>query len=301
MSNIAILVVCLLIGMILRKTQRMPDNGHAALNAFIINVALPALILAHLHGQILSAKLLVPVSMPWVLFALAAGIFAALGRILRLAPEVTGALIMTTGLANTSFVGLPMIQAFYGPKDLAIGIIIDQLGTYLVLSTLGIALACYYSSGTASWRQIAVRIATFPPLIALLLALAASPIPYPAWLGAVFAQLGATLAPLALVSVGLQLRLEQFRGNGLPLSLGLGFKLVIGPLLILLLYWGTRSWDPQTLRVTIFEAAMGPQIGGGIVAMQYGLSPALITLMIGLGIALSFVTLPVWYLGLKLI
>ena len=35
--------------------------------------------------------------------------------------------------------------------------------------------------------------------------------------------------------------------------------------------------------------------------MQYGLNPALITLMIGLGIALSFLTLPLWYLGLKLI
>jgi predicted permease len=301
MSNIAILVVCLLIGMVLRKTGRMPDNGHVALNAFIINVALPALILGHLHGQVLSAKLLVPVSMPWVLFGLSAVIFVILGRVLRLAPDVTGALIMTTGLANTSFVGLPMIQAFYGAKDLSIGILIDQLGTYLVLSTLGIALACYYASGSASWRQIALRVATFPPLIALLLALAASPIPYPPWLSAVFAQLGATLAPLALVSVGLQLRLEQFRGNAVPLGLGLSCKLVIGPLLILLLYWGTRSWDTHTLRVTIFEAAMGPQIGGGIVAMQYGLNPALVTLMIGLGIALSFLTLPFWYLGLKLI
>jgi hypothetical protein len=48
---------------------------------------------------------------------------------------------------------------------------------------------------------------------------------------------------------------------------------------------------------------MGPQIGGAIVAMQYGLSPSLITLMvgIGIGIALSFLTLPLWYLGLALV
>jgi hypothetical protein len=32
--------------------------------------------------------------------------------------------------------------------------------------------------------------------------------------------------------------------------------------------------------------------------MQYGLNPTLITLMVGIGVALSFVTLPVWYLGL---
>jgi hypothetical protein len=46
---------------------------------------------------------------------------------------------------------------------------------------------------------------------------------------------------------------------------------------------------------------MGPQIGGAIVAMQYGLSPSLITLMVGIGIALSFLTLPLWYLGLALV
>jgi malate permease and related proteins len=83
--------------------------------------------------------------------------------------------------------------------------------------------------------------------------------------------------------------------------LGLGFKLVVGPLLIALMYFGVLSWNGETARVTIFEAAMGPQIGGAIVAIQYGLSPSLITLMVGVGIVLSFVTLPLWYLGLALI
>jgi len=299
MSNIVILVACLLIGVVLRKTQRMPEDGHLALNAFIINLALPALVLGSIHGQVLTTKLLLPVSMPWLLFGLSVMIFGTLGRVMRLTPEVTGALIMTTGLANTSFVGLPMIEAFYGAKDLPIGILIDQLGTYLVLSTLGIAVASIYAARSASWRQIAIRVITFPPLIALVLALASASIAYPPWLAAVFARLGGTLVPLALVSVGLQLRLDQLRGNRVFLGLGLAFKLVLGPVLILLLLWSARDWDGETFRVTIFEAAMGPQIGGGIVAMQYGLSPPLVTIMIGAGIALSFLTLPLWYLSLR--
>ena len=32
--------------------------------------------------------------------------------------------------------------------------------------------------------------------------------------------------------------------------------------------------------------------------MQYGLSASLITLMVGVGVILSFLTLPLWYLGL---
>jgi predicted permease len=301
MTNIAMLVVCLVVGMILRKTRRVPDNAHVSINGFIIHLALPALILGQIHGLQLTPQLLLPVSMPWALFALSVPLFVVLGRVMRLSAGVTGALIMTAGLANTSFVGLPMIETFYGAKDLSTGILIDQLGTYLVLSTVGITVACIYSSGTASWREIAHRIVTFPPLIALLLALALSPLEYPTWVAATLHRLGDTLAPLALVSVGLQLRLDQFVGNRMPLGLGLGFKLVVGPLLIALMYFGVLSWDGETARVTIFEAAMGPQIGGAIVAMQYGLSPSLITLMVGVGIALSFVTLPLWYLGLALI
>jgi predicted permease len=300
MTNIAMLAVCLLAGMILRKTRRVPDNAHVAINAFIVHVALPALILGQIHGLRLTADLLFPVSMPWVLFALTVPVFVVLGRLMRFPAGVTGALIITAGLANTSFVGLPMIETFYGTQDLSTGILIDQLGTYLVLSTLGITVACVASSGTASGREIARRIITFPPLIALLLALALSPVGYPAWLAGMLHRVGDTLAPLALVSVGLQLRLDQFAGNRLPLGLGLGFKLVLGPLLMAALYFGALSWNGETSRVTIFEAAMGPQIGGAIVAMQYGLSPSLITLMVGIGIVLSFLTLPLWYFGMTL-
>ena len=37
-------------------------------------------------------------------------------------------------------------------------------------------------------------------------------------------------------------------------------------------------------RVTLFQAAMGPQIGGAIVAIQYGLNAPLVTLIVSIGI-----------------
>ena len=296
MANISTLAVCLLAGILLRVTRRMPDNAHVAVNGFIIHVALPALILGQIHGLRLSTNLLWPVSMPWLLFALSAVVFTALARIMHWPRNTTGALIMTAGLANTSFVGLPMIETFYGAQELPTGILIDQLGTYLVLSTAGVAIACLFSSVTASRWEVALRTLTFPPLIALVLAVLLAPFEYPAWFAGMLRRLGDTVAPLALVSVGLQLRFDQLRGNRALLGFGLGFKLVLGPLLLALIYVGLLSRDGETTRVTLFEAAMGPQIGGAVVAMQYGLNPTLITLMVGIGIALSFLTLPLWYL-----
>jgi predicted permease len=51
----------------------------------------------------------------------------------------------------------------------------------------------------------------------------------------------------------------------------------------------------QILSVTVFEAAMGPMIGASIVAMDHELDPPLVTMMVGIGIPLSFLTVPAWW------
>jgi predicted permease len=295
LQNIILLILCLVIGFALRRFKRVPDNAHTTLNVFIIHVAFPALILAQVHGLHLETALLFSVLMPWLMFIIGAALFWATARYLRLPPTTTGALILTGGLANTSFIGLPMIEAYYGRSGIATGILIDTLGTYLVLSTLGITVACIYSSGTASARDVAIRVATFPPLIAVVVAMVLMNVSYPEWLGGVLTRLGGTLAPLALVSVGLQLRFDAWRGNRRPLLLGLSYKLIAAPALIGGLYLGVLGLDDGNMRVTILEAAMGPQIGGAIVASQYGLNSPFVTLMVGVGTLLAFMTSACWW------
>ncbi len=89
---------------------------------------------------------------------------------------------------------------------------------------------------------------------------------------------------------------SEVRGNLGELSAGLGFKLVLGPALIAALLIGGLGATGRIVEVTVFEAAMGPQIGGAIVAMQNGLNPRLITLMVGIGILLSLATAALWFL-----
>jgi len=295
MDNVIMLFACLAVGMALRWGKRVPENAHTSINAFIIHVSLPALTLLQMHSVVLDPALLYAALMPWLLFAASAILFWAVGRLLRLPRTTIGALAVVGGLGNTSFMGLPMIEAFYGPGGMPTGIVVDQLGTYLVLSTVGIMLICFYSEGAITRQEIARRIVTFPPLIALVLAIALIPVAYPGWAVSVLARLSGTLAPLALVSVGLQLKLGALRGNRGPLAMGIGYKLVLGPLLMLLLYVGGLGLRGPTTQITLFEAAMAPQIGGSIVAIQYGLDAPLISLMVGVGTVLSFVTLPLWW------
>jgi len=103
------------------------------------------------------------------------------------------------------------------------------------------------------------------------------------------------LVPLALVSVGFQLRLSAIRGRIPLLAVGLCFKLVIGPALVLAVLAGLFAQRGPVIRITVFEAAMGPMIGAAIIAMDHDLDPSLVTLMVGIGIPLSFASLAGWW------
>ena len=141
MNNIVLLLACFGLGVLLRTSGRLPAAAPAALNGFVVNVSLPALTLLTVHGLRLHPQLALAALMPWLLFAAGAGFFWAVGRWLNLSRGTLGALVLTGSLANTSFVGLPMIETWYGREQMGVGIVIDQLGSYLVLSTLGILVA----------------------------------------------------------------------------------------------------------------------------------------------------------------
>jgi len=302
MSNYLLLGACFLLGIVLRRSGRLPDNAAASLNGFVVHISLPALTLTYVHGLQLHTSLILPALMAWVMFGIGCGFFWLAAKALGFSRATTGALTLTGGMANTSFVGLPMIETFYGPQFLGLGILIDQLGSYFVLSTLGILVASLYSSGrNVDAKAVLRRIVLFVPFQAFVLALLLMPLQYPIWLDDLLKRLGATLVPIALVSVGYQLQLSHVRGKASALAVGLLFKLVIGPALILLLFAGLLRSDWQVLSVTVFEAAMGPMIGASIVAMDHELDPPLLTLMVGVGIPLSFLTLPAWWHVLSLL
>ena len=298
MANIILLAVCLVAGIVLRKTGRFPTTTPAALNGFIIHISLPALAILHIHNLKIDSSLGLTAAMAWLLFAGAWAIFSFAGKALKLSPPTIGALILVAGLGNTSFVGLPMIEAYFGKEHLGIGIIADQLGSFMVLSTLGILVATIYSSGDVTPRQMARKIVMFPPFQALILAFLLRPIPFPDWTVAILEKLGSTLTPLALVSVGFQLQFGGLRAVLKPLAIGLGYKLLLGPALIYTLYVTLLGSSGTVMQVTIFEAAMAPMITAGIIAIDHDLDPPLVGMMVGIGIPVSFLTLYFWHMFL---
>jgi predicted permease len=297
MNNLLLLIVCFLAGGLLRSFGKLPQSTPSVLNGFIIHVSLPAITLLYIHGLSVSSEMLYMAAMPWLHFGLAALFFLFLGRFFNLPRATVGALMLTGSMGNTSFLGLPMIEAFYGEVGLGTGIVVDQLGSFMVLSTLGITVAGMFSAGgRPSAEEVIKRIVFFPPFIALVLAVMLIPVDYPVWLNAVLHRLGDTLAPLALFSVGYQLNPVHFKGNAANLCIGLGFKLLLAPFLLYVLYVCLLGLEGLPVQVTLFEAAMPPMITAGIIATEHDINPPLANLMVAVGVVLSFLSLPLWWL-----
>ena len=299
MDNLVLLLVCFAAGFLARKFDKLPEQTPLVLNGFIINLSLPAVAFMFMHEMQFSSKLLYPVLMPWISFIAAIAFFKVFQRIMNLSQATTGALILTAGLGNTSFVGFPMIMAFYGAEYIGIGVLCDQPGSFLVLSTLGILIASTHSSGSISIMELLKKVLMFPPFQAVILGLMFRFMPLPDWSIGAMKGLGATITPLAMVSVGYQLRFMMGDRMLTKLFSGLLFKLLIIPAFVYMIYVILLNGSGKEISVTIFEAAMGPMITGGIIAIQYNLDSRLATMMMGVGIPLSLITLPLWYLFLS--
>ena len=102
----------------------------------------------------LEPGLLLSVSMPWLLFVMGAGLFW-LSPVPEAAADDHGRPDADRRPGKHIVYRSPMIEAFHGKSGIATGILIDTLGTYLVLSTLGMTIACIYSRGTTTAYSVA--------------------------------------------------------------------------------------------------------------------------------------------------
>lgn len=298
MSNLILLFVCLIIGIVLKKSKIIPENFHTSLNAFVINISLSAFSLYYISKIELNSSVIYPVLVVWIGIFAAILFFAGLGKIFGWKSSLIGALIMCAGFGNTSFVGIPLIQAMYGEEGLKTVMLVDQPG-FVALSTVGILVANFYSGSKDSLLKHLSKILKFPPFIAFVVALLMNifSIEIPKDFDEVLMKLGATTVPLALVSVGSQMQWKKIeKKEGFHLFIGLLFKLVLLPLLILVIYKYIFHQSGDVIDICILEAAMAPMITAAIIASAHDLEPKFCNLMVAVGIPLSILTVGIWHL-----
>ncbi len=296
MENFFIITIYLLIGIGLNRLTNFPKETANVLNQFVIYISLPALVLLTIPELEISFTLLTPIIFCWVVLIFTASIILFLASFFKWNKKITGCMLLLIPMGNTSFLGIPMVEAFFGIDAVKYALLYDQPGTFLALATYGsVIIAVFGNSGVkVSASEILKRVFTFPPFIALIAAFIFRTVEYSSIFTNILSVLASTLIPLVMIAVGFQLKIKIHTDELKPLGYGLILKLIIIPAAALLI---TRmfGFNDEVTNVSIFESAMPPMVSAGALAIMAGLAPNLAAALVGFGIILSFITLPVLF------
>ena len=284
--------VLLLIGMALQHIHIFPAETDKTLNLYVIYVALPALILQQVPKLNFSGNILAPFIMPWLVLVFSALSVLLLCKVMRWSRETTGSLLLMVPLGNTSFLGIPMVERFFGSTGVPYAILYDQFGTFLALSSYGSLILALYGSGIKPTPLAVVKkTILFPPFIALVAALYLHGVTLPIWLHTLFAMTAKSMVPVVMVAIGFQMRLLMPRDELIPLTAALTLRLLITPV-VFLSACKMLHFSAPAVQVSLLETAMPPMVTAGALASIAGLKPRLSSALAAYGILASFFTLP---------
>ncbi|MDC0254481.1 AEC family transporter [Bacteriovoracales bacterium] len=298
MSSWVLIFFYLFIGLLFRKLDFLPEKTSSALNKVIINLCLPALIINQMSGFDFQADHFFALFIHWALLGLLCLIVLSLSKIFNLDKKTTGCFLLLVPLGNTSFLGYPMVESFFGQRYLVYGIIYDQLGSFLALSIYAPLVLNFYSP-KKDIRNMGLfkKIVFFPPFLALVFSLLFGHyLSHPSVEG-LLNPFSKGIIPLAMISVGLQLDHRLRKHKGL-LFLGLFLKMVMAPFLAFAITLSFGHLDPLK-KVAIFQSGMPPMITAALLAFEDDLNGELALSLMSWGVLLSFVTLPIIYFFLK--
>lgn len=291
MFNFLMIAFCLIAGYLVKRFKLAPSDSYKAINIWVIYIGLPATAFKYLPTLEWSNTLLVAVVAP-ILILFGSVVFVKfLASFLRLSKRTAHTLMLVSGLSNTSFVGFPLVASYFGEDQVRWAIICDQV-TFMLLSTIGIVIALRGGLGTReaiSFRAIAKRVFSFPPLIGCLLALSLPRYISIDALYPFFNQLASTVSPLALFSIGMQISLTFYRSELVTMSLSLFYKLLLGPVVLLFLFC-LFHLKGDIVRITAFEMAMPSLVATSMVLQEFKLNVKLGNAIIGVSIILGLLT-----------
>lgn len=295
MVNFILIAFCIAAGMLAKAVRLMPADAHKTINLWVLYVAMPAVSLKYIPQIQWSTQMLLPVASSLIVWMGSWLFMEGYCRYKGYSQRSRSALELASGYSNTSFVGFPLVAAYLGEQNLSIAIICDQ-SMFILFSIAGVIAAVKgggSKAGEVSTATVLRRLVTFPPFIGSMLALVLSSFMDLSPAEPFFDKLAVTVSPLALFSVGLQLKFKGWRHELPQISMALLYKLLIAPALVLavVIAMGLKGNIPA---VSVLEAAMPALVTSSILAEQYHLNTRLVNLIIGVSILAGFFTTAFW-------
>lgn len=291
LMQVLTLFLLMLCGLWAMRKNVITQQGLTGLNAFVLNFAQPALIIAKLQQE---ASLQLLQELLWVL-VLACVIMGVSGmiahRVFRNQEKARRSVLSVLSLAsNCGFMGYPVITAAFG-EDALIYAVMYVTSFNLMSWTLG----AYYYGGRKAMQPR--QLLTNPSLLAIALGMTLFLTGWrlPGFVNDALNMMGGTTTPLAMFVIGarlISLRLEHLADR--PLMLACAFRLLIFPAMVLLLRFTPL---PEMVVASLYLCTAMPC--AALTAMQaelFGSDKELASRGVALSTALSMATIPLMLL-----
>lgn len=278
------------LGVVLRLTGLLSATDAKPLNTLLIYVALPALVFNTVQSAVLDWHLAIVPVVAWVLVLVGIAIAWGITKLLRLEGPTAGAFILVAVFGNTAYIGYPVASALLGEAGLVRAIFYDLFGNTAAIITLGALIASHYGEHDLKVNPVR-EIVTFPPFIALAVALAMRSVPVPTLVSNWLDVLAKLVVPMIMISVGLSLRPEKVRGHLSKVAIIAGLKIVMLPLLALAI--GTLVLrDAASMRIVVLEAGVPSMMFTVVMGMRFKLDVDLIASAIIVTMLGAIITIP---------
>jgi len=282
MFQVAQLVIPLfglvLLGYVSGRIKRIPTEGLAWMNFFIINIALPALFFNLLAktpvSEFANGRFLISTTLgTFLIFALCFSI----ARVLRKADIKIATIQGFAGAyGNIGYMGPPLAIAAFGPQagvPVALVFCLDNAMHFTLAPTLMAMAGERRGSLFKLIGGIAYKIFSHPFILATLAGIVAAIFEYapPAPIEGLLATLSIAAAPCALFVMGVTAALRPLKRIPVELTYLVPVKLVIHPALIYFLLLQIPDLDKTWLHAAVLLAALPSATNVFVLAQQYGI------------------------------
>jgi len=260
------------------------EDAGAFIN-YVIYFSLPALVFGKVREIELTGEAVGVVLSAWLIILASIALSFLVGKLLRMESKTLKAFVLVSSFGNTAFMGYPFAFALFGDEGLRFAVLYDQLGSFLLVVSVGFLIA----TGRFSLKEVLL----FPPFVALVFALLSRSLEVPLFLSMFVDISGKSLIPVVLFALGLKFSPRHLLDSMGNAFLTVSLKMLIVPLLVLI---GLKTLGLDTLnyRVVLLESTMPPMVMAGVLAIKYGLDDKLAISSITLGLILSFFTVPIF-------
>jgi predicted permease len=239
------------LGVLARRFGLLDEPSATGLNRLVVYFALPALFIAKVGTSPLESALSPRLMFVTVIVAAAATVLGLwYARAAHLLPSQRGALAQGAMRGNIVYFTFPLILTLYGDDGLRLAAVSSTV-LIPVMNLLAVgALELYRPAGVRD-RHIVVRVLANPIVLGALLSLALAVVHWRpwGWLALTLNALADLAFPGALLALGAQLEVVQWRRMWRPLGVAAAIKLVLMPL--------GGWWVLKLLGATPLETAVG--------------------------------------------